>query len=193
MPKGVFIAIVAIIAVVGLGWLLQPASTEVANLSQTEEVSPTNRAPEAEAPEVVVVPNPTPAPTEEVPELAAAPAIDATPAAVVEEAPLAVQGSGTYTDYSEAALAASTAEHNIIFFRASWCPSCRALEKSITESLDEIPANVAIFVADFDTETELKRKHGITLQHSFALVTNEGVGLRTWSGSPTLESLLQKI
>ncbi len=40
----------------------------------------------------------------------------------------AVSG-GTYTDYSEGVLAQGP-ETQVLFFHASWCPSCRTLEKT---------------------------------------------------------------
>ncbi|MDQ3239714.1 MAG: thioredoxin family protein [bacterium] len=81
----------------------------------------------------------------------------------------------------------------ILFFKASWCPSCRALDGDIKSSLSDIPENVVLLELDYDTETELKRKYGVTTQHTLVQVDTEGNMIKKWSGGNRLEDLLSQI
>ncbi len=97
---------------------------------------------------------------------------------------LAGSMSKNYVEYTQKAFdeAADAKTKRVLFFAASWCASCRGAEKSITENLDKIPANVMIFKADYDKETTLKTKYSVTRQHTFVYVDAKGAALKTWSG-----------
>ncbi|MEK7638939.1 MAG: thioredoxin domain-containing protein [Patescibacteria group bacterium] len=85
-----------------------------------------------------------------------------------------VTARGTYTPYDAEKIAASTADHILLFFHATWCPSCRALEADIVAKAATIPAGVEIYKVDYDTATALKRKYGITTQHSIVEIDASG-------------------
>ena len=89
-----------------------------------------------------------------------------------------------YIDYSASALASSAQNGGkpVIFFKASWCPTCQAADKAFTSHLDQIPAGVTILKADYDTEKDLKAKYGITYQHTFVQVDANGKELAKWNG-----------
>jgi len=101
--------------------------------------------------------------------------------------------TGTYTTYSEAAVASDQSEHKIIFFHAPWCPSCKAADSAISTDLASIPSNLTIFKADYDTETTLRAEYGITLQHSFALLASDGTLVKIWNGSRSVADLVANI
>src|SRR5690606_37693153 len=61
-----------------------------------------------------------------------------------------------YIDYDASKL---SDEDNVIFFAASWCPTCRALDEGIKSDLSSIPADLTILKADYDKETDLKKKY----------------------------------
>lgn len=69
----------------------------------------------------------------------------------------------------------------VYFFHASWCLDCRATEKSI--AADGVPAGLTVVKLDFDKETDLKKKYGVTVQHTFVQVGPGGEQLAKWSGS----------
>lgn len=71
----------------------------------------------------------------------------------------------------------------VYFFHASWCPTCRATEKAIEE--DGIPAGLTVVKVDFDSETDLRKTYGITQQHTFVQVDEDGHELAKWTGSIT--------
>jgi thiol-disulfide isomerase/thioredoxin len=102
------------------------------------------------------------------------------------------QGSGVYADYSPEAVAQSEGDV-VIFFAASWCPSCRALDNSIVQSQSDIPSDVTNLKADYDSETELRRTYGVTTQHTLVQVDQEGNEVAQWSGGSTLASIIGNI
>ena len=58
----------------------------------------------------------------------------------------------------------------IVDFAAAWCPTCKA-QKPIVQSLLSDPkrAPLTLFVADYDTETALKTRLGVTMQSTFVV------------------------
>jgi thiol:disulfide interchange protein len=88
------------------------------------------------------------------------------------------QTGGQYIDYSEAAIAENADKDIVIFFHAQWCPNCRELEKTLTAGA--IPENIVIMKADYDTETELKKKYGVTQQTTMVQVNGQGEKQTIW-------------
>ena len=103
-----------------------------------------------------------------------------------------VQTTAKYLDYSAENLAASSGK-TLIFFHASWCPTCRAADASIVDQLDNIPSGLTILKVDYDKETALKQKYGVRTQHTFVQVDAEGNEIAKWSGSATLASIVAKV
>lgn len=98
---------------------------------------------------------------------------------------------GAYTDYSSDRLAADA--NNVIFFKADWCSTCAALERDIEANLSSIPADTQILVADYDNELDLRRRYGVSLQHTLVQVDEAGNEVKQWNGSRTLDSLLSQV
>jgi thioredoxin 1 len=97
--------------------------------------------------------------------------------------------SKSYVDYSKEAFDKASTQKRVLFFKASWCPSCRSADKDFTANLKKLPENVVIFKADYDTETALKTKYNISRQHTFVYLDKAGKALKTWSGGATAEIL----
>lgn len=97
---------------------------------------------------------------------------------------------GTYQVYDAALVAQSEAENILLFFHASWCPSCRALDAEITDNQEDIPADTAIFKLDYDTEAELKRRYGINRQHSVIAIDGTGAAVSSVSHPQSFGELL---
>jgi thioredoxin 1 len=100
---------------------------------------------------------------------------------------------GSYEKYSPEKIARAEEGDVVLFFRASWCPTCRALDANIRSNLNAIPAGVTILDVDYDNSTALKQKYGVTYQHTFVQVDASGNQIAKWTGSPTLLELLAKI
>ncbi len=101
--------------------------------------------------------------------------------------------AGTYEAYSADKLARADMGDVVLFFHAAWCPSCRGLDASIENNLESIPEGVSILQLDYDTETELKKKYGVTHQHTLVQVDQDGNMIKKWSGSGSLDALLAQI
>lgn len=100
---------------------------------------------------------------------------------------------GTYEVYDPAKLARADEGTVVLFFHATWCPTCRAFKSDVSNNLADIPAGLTILEVNYDTETALKQKYGITYQHTYVEVDSEGNARSKWSGSPTLEAFLREV
>ena len=89
---------------------------------------------------------------------------------------------GVYTTYSGNTLAMAQKGRTVLFFHASWCPTCRTADADIVKNLSAIPAGVTILKTDYDTEVALKQKYGVTSQHTFVEIDSKGVMVQKWSG-----------
>ncbi len=101
--------------------------------------------------------------------------------------------AGTYEAYSPEKLALAEKGDVVLFFRASWCPTCRSLDADIKAHLDAIPEGVTILDVDYDQSTELKKKYGVTMQHTLVQVDAKGTLIAKWTGSPTLAGIVSNI
>jgi len=106
---------------------------------------------------------------------------------------LAPKRLGSYEAYNSSKLAYAENGDVVLFFRASWCPSCRTLDKNIKENISNIPSGVIILDVDYDNSTDLKKKYGVTYQHTLVQVDSSGNMIAKWSGGSTLQDLVSKI
>jgi thiol-disulfide isomerase/thioredoxin len=100
---------------------------------------------------------------------------------------------GSYEAYSPEKLARAETGDVVLFFHASWCPSCRGLNSDIEANLSSIPEGISILKTDYDTSTELKKKYGVTYQHTLVQVDKDGNMIKKWSGGSKLSNLLSQI
>lgn len=89
--------------------------------------------------------------------------------------------SSSYVEYSLEAFAQAKDQKRILFFYASWCPSCRASTKVLIAA--SLPSNVKIFEVDYDNSSDLKKKYGVTRQDTFVQVDQDGNKITEWSGN----------
>jgi len=100
---------------------------------------------------------------------------------------------GSYEAYSPEKIARAETGDVVLFFHASWCPSCRGLNLDIDKNLSSIPEGLSILKVDYDKETELKKKYNITYQHTLVQVDKDGNLIKKWSGSPKLANIISEI
>jgi thiol-disulfide isomerase/thioredoxin len=100
---------------------------------------------------------------------------------------------GSYETYAPEKLARAETGDVVLFFHASWCPSCRGLSTDIESNMSAIPEGVSILKVDYDKEIELKKKYGVTYQHTLVQVDKDGNLIKKWSGTPKLSNLLAEI
>jgi len=100
---------------------------------------------------------------------------------------------GSYEAYSPAKVSVAQGKNIVLFFHASWCPTCRALNADIENHLATIPSDTVLLKVDYDSEVELRKKYGVTYQHTLVQVDSDAQLIHKWSGSPTLVTLLSQI
>lgn len=102
-----------------------------------------------------------------------------------------VMQKGSYVAYSEAAATqAVKTGKTILFFHASWCPTCRAADADILKNAANIPSGTTILKVDYDTSGAMKTKYGVTTQHTFVQVDGAMNTVTTWRGGNTLASIV---
>ena len=105
----------------------------------------------------------------------------------------AMKKPGSYEAYSPSKLANAQNGDVVLFFKAAWCPTCRTLDKDIKNSLGDIPDGVTILEVDYDNSTDLKKKYGVTYQHTLVQVDANGNMITKWQGGRTLEDVVSNI
>jgi thiol-disulfide isomerase/thioredoxin len=102
--------------------------------------------------------------------------------------------TGSYEAYTpEKVMLASTTHDVVLFFRANWCPTCKAVDADIKANVSKIPSSLSILDVNYDDSIVLKKKYGVTYQHTFVQVDKNGNLIKKWSGSPTLAALIVEV
>lgn len=97
-----------------------------------------------------------------------------------------------YATYNEAVLQGALDEGKkvALFFHASRCPNCVALNENIETNFTTIPADTMIFKVDYDTSNELKEKYSVTSQHTIVYIDEEMDAINKVVGPTNLDELL---
>lgn len=102
---------------------------------------------------------------------------------------------GSYVEYSKEELEKSADKRRVLFFYASWCPTCRPTDTNLKANLDKLPEDLKVIRVNYnDPETDqeekdLARKYGITYQHTFVQIDSEGKEITKWNGGQLPELL----
>lgn len=120
-------------------------------------------------------------------------AMTATQDVMMEKKSGEVMKKGSYEVYSAEKLARADTGDVVLFFRAGWCLTCRALDADIRANLGSIPAGVTILDVNYDTATALKQKYGVTTQHTLVQVASDGSRIAKWEGTPTLSGIVANL
>jgi thiol-disulfide isomerase/thioredoxin len=94
----------------------------------------------------------------------------------------AASAPGAYLDYAawNAKRASYSSSDVVLFFHASWCPKCRDTEASAKAGM---PAGLTLVKVDYDAANDLRKKYGVTLQHTFVQIDEGGNALKKWVGT----------
>jgi pyruvate/oxaloacetate carboxyltransferase len=111
----------------------------------------------------------------------------------MEKDDVTMKKPGIYTKYDEGKLAMANTGDVVLFFKAAWCPSCRTLDAALVAEAANIPSDLTILEVDYDTAVELKKKYGVTTQHTLVQVDASGTMITKWSGGSTLASVVAKV
>jgi thiol-disulfide isomerase/thioredoxin len=101
---------------------------------------------------------------------------------------------GSYKDYSPETVAAEQKAGNkvVLFFHATWCPYCKAADAAFKASPEKIPSGVTVLKTDYDSNTSLKTKYGVTTQHTFVQIDTNGNMITKWV-SGDIDMLIKNI
>lgn len=103
-----------------------------------------------------------------------------------------------YVEFSKPVFDSAQNGRRVLFFYASWCPTCRPADANFTKNSGEIPEDVTLIRVNYnDPETDqeekdLARKYGITYQHTFVQIDRTGKEVAKWNGGQ-IEGLLSNI
>lgn len=103
-----------------------------------------------------------------------------------------------YVHYSKPTLDNASSNRRVLFFYASWCPTCKPADAEFTQDANRIPTDVTLIRVNYnDPETDqeekdLARKYGITYQHTFVQIDSAGNEVTKWNGGQ-IDELLSNI
>jgi len=100
---------------------------------------------------------------------------------------------GTVEAYSPEKLALAESGKVLLFFHAAWCPICRILDAEAEANPDIIPENLTVLKVDYDSATALKKKYGVTVQHTFVQVDASGAAIAKWSDASTYAQVIARL
>jgi thiol-disulfide isomerase/thioredoxin len=81
----------------------------------------------------------------------------------------------------------------VLFFNAPWCSTCKVARDNFESSLADIPDNLTVVVVYFANAFELRKKYGVTVQHTFVEIDRAGEALGKWSGSTTYAEIVKNL
>ena len=93
-----------------------------------------------------------------------------------------VATSEQYQTYSKQAFDEAADKRRVYFFHAAWCPTCRTASQDLSQHVNQLPEDVVVFKTDYDSETALKQQFGVTYQHTFVQVDENGELVKIWNG-----------
>ncbi len=93
-----------------------------------------------------------------------------------------------YLDYSEDLIGKS--DKTVLFFHATWCPSCNSADKNIKATWVE---DFLLLKTDYDSNLELRKKYWVTTQHTFVRINSAWEVVKKWSGGNSVDDIKEKI
>lgn len=98
---------------------------------------------------------------------------------------------GSYEPYAPEKLSLAARGKVVLFFHADWCPICRPLDAELVSK--GVPEGIHVLKVNYDTASELKKKYGVTYQHTFVQVDAQGNLIAKWGDAITLAQVLAKV
>lgn len=100
-----------------------------------------------------------------------------------------------YIEYSKEALESAKGTRRVLYFYASWCPTCRPADADFKSNVNKFPEDLVLIRVNYnDPETDqeekdLAKKYAITYQHTFVQIDNSRNEVKKWNGGKTEELL----
>ncbi|MCK9190994.1 MAG: thioredoxin family protein [Sphaerochaetaceae bacterium] len=96
----------------------------------------------------------------------------------------------SYQNFDQAKMIAAEAP-TVLFFHASWCPTCRSAREEFNKRQSEFKY-INLILVDYDNSNDLKKMYGVTYQHTFVQIDENGDALAKWNGGD-VEKLLSNV
>ncbi len=106
--------------------------------------------------------------------------------------------SKQYLPYTKDVLESSKSTRRVLFFYASWCPTCIPADADFTKNVSMLPSDVTLIRVNYndpDTDADekaLAAKYAITYQHTYVQIDADGNEIAKWNGG-SVKELLAKI
>ncbi len=113
------------------------------------------------------------------------------PSAAMSHSEAASQSYITYDQY-QASKDTYADSKVVLFFNATWCPDCRAINEALTSDPGKIPAGTTVVSVDYDQHADLRQRYGVTMQHTFVQINSSGDKVRQWASTST-DGLLKEL
>jgi thiol-disulfide isomerase/thioredoxin len=97
---------------------------------------------------------------------------------------------GEYKEYSEENFrgAVERGDKIVLFFYASWCPTCQAADKDFRENIGgSFPKSTTVLRVNYQSGGEMEKKYGVTYQHTFVQVDYDRNQITKWISGKTKE------
>ena len=107
------------------------------------------------------------------------------PSAAMSHSEAASQSYITYDQY-QASKHTYADSKVVLFFNATWCPDCRAINEALTSDPGKIPAGTTVVSVDYDQHADLRQRYGVTMQHTFVQINSSGDKVRQWASTSTV-------
>lgn len=100
-----------------------------------------------------------------------------------------------YQEFDQEAfdVAVAWGKNVVLFFHASRCPSCIALDKDLKENKNDIADDTVIFQVNYDEATDLKQEYKVNAQHTLVYVDENKEVIKTERWSATLTDIVENI
>ena len=116
----------------------------------------------------------------------------------IEEDEMMITNDSRYIVYSSGVLDQTADSKRVLYFYANWCPICRPVDAELRENESQIPEDLKVIRVNYndpetdDEEEELAKTYGITYQHTFVQIDENGNEITKWS-SGGLEEILENV
>jgi thioredoxin 1 len=168
MSKPLFLALLTILILAGAGYIYTTGSTDLSSTTAQPTPTATQLPNSNQTSTTTSQPNP------------------------------ASQSKSGYVVFTPQILDQPATARRVLFFYANWCPTCRPADQSFTQNSSQFPSDLTVIRVNYNddetepAEKELAKKYGITYQHTYVLIDEQGNALKKWNGGG-FEELLENL
>jgi thioredoxin 1 len=100
-----------------------------------------------------------------------------------DRSPRLAQSTGRKVIFSTLADAQALAAQGptVLFFAADWCPTCQTALRDISANGARMNG-ITVVVVDYDNAADLKKRYGVTTQHTYVQIDAEAARVVIWNG-----------